>query len=548
MQKGDKKMRTLGFTSLSALSLGASVALGLSAAGVRAETPVSGGELHYVVASDIPSFDAHQEETFGVVHPLGPLYSLLLRVNPENPQSPTDIVCDLCEGKWAVSGDGMTYTFKIRQNVQFHDGTPLTAADVKATLDKIIFPPEGMPSVRKSWYTQVASVETPEKYTLVVKLKRPLPAIIPALASPFNFVYSKKDLDTHGYAWHKTNINGTGPFKLSKFQAGDFVEGKKNPNYHFKGQPYLDGYRAIVATKLSVRIQAIRGNRAAVDFRGFPPKATQELVKTMGNKIVVQESEWNVLMGAVPNELKKPFDDVRVRQALGYALDRWGGSKYLSQIAIVKTPGGIVFPSHPTAAPKDWLEKNVPGMGANAEANRAKSKALLAEAGLPDLKVTLLNRAVDQPYTAIGTWMVDEWRKAGMKSDQRVVPTGLWYAGLRQSKDFDVSIDFNALTIVNPTIDVSKWTANAGVNYSNQKDTKTDELYFSMLYETDAKKQTEKMRVYEKYVLGERVDWFPTFWWYKITPHRSYMKGWKIAPSHYLNQQLDTVWIDPKLR
>ena len=539
-------MRTLGFTSLSALSFGALAALELVTANARAETPVHGGELHFVVGSDIPSFDAHQEETFGLIQPMGPLYSLLIRINPENPQSPTDIICDLCEGKWTTSDDGMAYTFKIRENVVFHDGTPLTAADVKATLDKIIFPGEGVISLRKSWYSQVASVEAPEKYVLVVKMKRPLPAIIPALASPFNFIYAKADIEK-APDWHKTHVNGSGPFMLSKYQAGDFVEGKKNPNYYVKGLPYLDGYRAILAPKLNVRIQAIRGNRAAVDFRGFPPKATEELVKNMGKKIVVQESEWNTAMGAAPNQLKKPFEDVRVRKALGYALDRWTGSKYLSQIAIVKTPGGIVFPSHPMAASKAWLAENVPGYGADSEANRAKAKALLAEAGQAGLKVTLWNRAVDQPYTQIGTWMVDEWRKVGIKSDQRVVPTTIWYAGLRQSKDFDVSIDFNALTIVNPTIDVSKWVSQSGLNYTNQKDPKTDALYEAMLFENDPQKQLEKMRAYEKYVLGERTDWLPTFWWYKITPHRSYMKGWKIAPSHYLNQQLDTVWIDPKL-
>ncbi len=538
-------MRTLGFTSLSALSLSAIAALGLSNAAARAETPVRGGELQFVVASDIPSFDAHQEETFGLIHPLGPLYSLLIRVNPDNPQSPTDIVCDICEGKWTTSDDGMAYTFKIRQNAKFHDGTPLTAADVKATLDKIAFPPEGVTSVRKGWYSQVASFETPDQYTLVVKMKRPLPAIIPALASPFNWIYSKKDIDK-GRDWHKTNINGTGAFKLKDYQAGGFVDGQRNPDYYVKDRPYLDGYRAILAPKLSVRMQAIRGNRAAVDFRGMPPKASEELVKALGKKIVVQESEWNILMGAAPNELKKPFDDVRVRQALGYSLDRWAGSKNLSQIAIVKTPGGIVFPGSPLAASKDWLAQNIPGYGLDAKANRAKAAALLKQAGVSELKVTLWNRAVDQPYKAVGTWMIDEWRQAGIKADQRVVPTGPWYAGIRTTKDFDVTIDFNPLTIVNPTIDVSKWTTGAGLNYSNQKDPKTDELYFAMLFESDPKKQLDKLRAYEKYILGERTDWFPTFWWYKITPHRSYMKGWKIAPSHYLNQQLDTVWIDPK--
>jgi len=192
-------------------TLGATVALGLASVAGAAETPIRGGTLQFVVGSNIPSYDAHQETTFGMIHPIGPFYSLLIRVDPDNPQS-KKFVCDLCEGDFKAAPDGMSYSFDIRQNVKFHDGTPLTAADIKASLDKIIFPPEGVPSSRKPWYSQVASVETPDKYKLVIKMKRPLNAILPALASPYNFIYSKKDLDTHGYTWHKTNVNGTGAF------------------------------------------------------------------------------------------------------------------------------------------------------------------------------------------------------------------------------------------------------------------------------------------------------------------------------------------------
>jgi peptide/nickel transport system substrate-binding protein len=530
---------------LPAVMLGASLTAG-SAAVAAAETPVRGGHLDFVVASTIPSYDAHQETTFGVVQPLAPFYSLLIRLNPENAMSTTDFICDLCEGKFETAADGMSYTFNIRKNVKFHDGTPLTAADIKASLDKIIFPPEGVPSSRKAWYTQVAAIETPEAYKLIIKMKRPLAAIVPALASPFNFIYSKKDLDTHGYAWHKKNINGTGAFKFVQEQPGSFVEGKRNEDYFVKGLPYLDGFKAIQAPKMSVRLQAIRGNRAAIDFRGFPPKAVHDLVAAMGKKIVVKESDWNVVIGIGPNQKIKRFADVRVRQALGYSLDRWNGAKHLSQIAIVKTVGGIVFPGHKLAGSKEWL-MTMPGFGTDVKAGREKAKQLLKEAGYPDLKVTIWNRAVDQPYTIVGTWFIDEWRKVGIKADQKSMQSGPWYAGLRQTRDFDVCIDINSQTVINPPIDVSKWIKGAGNDYTNHQDDKTTELYLAMLNEPDVKKQAEKMRAYEGRVLKDQAHYIPGFWWYKITPHRTYMKGWNVAPSHYLNQQLDTVWIDPKL-
>ncbi|MPY75005.1 MAG: ABC transporter substrate-binding protein [Alphaproteobacteria bacterium] len=540
-------MRAFQHRLLLSGTLAASAALAFASVAGAAETPVRGGILDFVVGSTIPSYDGHQETTFGMIHPIAPFYSLLIRINPENPQSTTDFICDLCEGKWEEAADRKSYTFKIRENVKFHDGTPLTAADLKATLDKIIFPPEGIPSSRKAWYSQVEAVEAPEKYKLVVKLKRPLPAIIPALASPFNFVYSKNDLDKHGYDWHKSHINGTGAFRFVQQQPGAFVEGKRNEDYFVAGRPYLDGFKAIQAPKMSVRLQAIRGDRAAAEFRGFPPKARDDLVAAMGDRIKVQESDWNVIMGVTPNQKKKQFQDVRVRKALAHALDRQGTIKHLSKIAIVKTIGGIVFPGHRLEGKKEWLAK-LPGYGNDIKAARAEAKKLLTEAGQPSLKVTLWNRAVDQPYKVVGTWFVDQWRKVGMQADQSVVPSGPWFAGLRKTKDFDVSIDFNAQTVINPTIDVSKWICDAGNNYSNCQDKKASDLYFAMLYESDPELQYDKMRAYEKHIIGDTAQYIPAFWWYKINPHRTYMKGWKIAPSHYLNQQLDTVWIDPKLR
>ena len=110
------------------LALAAAVGLGLAAGAgaAKAQTPKSGGVLNFVVGSNIPSFDGHQETTFGMIHPIRPFYSLLIRVNPDNPQSTSDFQCDVCEN-WKVSDGGKTYTFKLREGVAFHDGTPFNA-------------------------------------------------------------------------------------------------------------------------------------------------------------------------------------------------------------------------------------------------------------------------------------------------------------------------------------------------------------------------------------------------------------------------------------
>src|SRR5438874_13786349 len=113
----------LGVFALGATALGA--AAGEEEAGKR------GGTLTYVIPADAPpSFDGHREGTFAMLHATAPFYSVLIRVNPENPSSTTDFVCDLCTEMPKPTDDGKTYTFKIREGAEFHDGSPLTVAEV----------------------------------------------------------------------------------------------------------------------------------------------------------------------------------------------------------------------------------------------------------------------------------------------------------------------------------------------------------------------------------------------------------------------------------
>src|SRR5438045_4789362 len=137
--------------------------LALASPAAAEETPKRGGTLTYMIPADAPpSFDAHRESTFATVHAGAPFYSLLIRINPDNPASTTDFVCDLCTAMPQPTDDGKTYTFKIRPGVKFHDGSPLTAADVATSWEHIIHPPAGVLSPRESHYVMVDTVEAPD--------------------------------------------------------------------------------------------------------------------------------------------------------------------------------------------------------------------------------------------------------------------------------------------------------------------------------------------------------------------------------------------------
>src|SRR2546428_12021396 len=145
-----KRHRTLVAVLMAAISIGALMAAG-PGAGPSAETPRRGGGLLAAIAADAPSLDPHQEETFATIEGVGPCYSTLLQIDPYHyPKVIGDVATE-----WKIAPDGLTYTFKLRQGIRFHDGSPLTAADGKATYEKIVFPPAGGRRIRKNAHAPI---------------------------------------------------------------------------------------------------------------------------------------------------------------------------------------------------------------------------------------------------------------------------------------------------------------------------------------------------------------------------------------------------------
>jgi len=521
-------------------------ALTLPGVGVQAaETPRHGGILTFVVSAEPTSFDGHREVSFAMLHPIRPFYSVLIRVNPDNPSSPTDFVGDLALQVPTPTDGGKTYTFTLRRNASFWDGQPVTAHDVVATYHKIIFPPDGVSSARKAYYGMVDTVDAADEFTVVFRLKYPSSAFIPALANPYNFIYSARKLavDIH---WYEKHILGSGPFVFKAYIPGTFIEGTRNPNYYHAGKPYLDGFRAMFVEQQSERLQAIRDGRALIEFLGFPPRSRDILRRALGDQITVQESDWNTVLLIVPNHLVKPFDDPRVRRALTLAIDRWGGSQQLSNIAVVKTVGGLVFPGHPLSTLPEELRR-VAGYWPDLDRSQREARRLLREAGVPEgFTFKFHIRGIDQPYKIVGLWLLAQWRSIGLNPELWVQPTGPFLKTLRShTPAYAVSIDWISGAVANPLLNIAKFISDDRTdnNYANYQDRVLDDLFDRMNRTTDVSEQRRLMRQFEKRTLDEQAHMFITLWFYRIILQRATVKGWKISPSHYLNQDLANVWL-----
>src|SRR5258705_4746605 len=459
-------------TLFAVIALAVVVAAAPPAAVQAADPPRRGGVLLAVIGADPPSLDPHQESTFATLQLVAPLYSTLLQTDP---YAYPKIIGDAAS-EWKISPDALTYTFKIRPGIKFHDGSPLTSVDVKATYDKLISPPDGVRSVRKNAYAAVTSVEAPEPGTVVFKLKFPSASLLENLASPWNVIYPKKYLDKDPN-YFKANVMGSGPFRFKNYTRGSTLDGERNPDYFVKDRPYLDGYKFFISPETSVRAAATRSGRAYIEFRNLPGAEVDAIRKQLGDKIVVQETPMTGQWGIAINNTKKPFDAVRVRRALTLGIDRYTMSKVLYPLTGLKFVGALMRPGSDWAMRAAELEK-LPGFGRDMEKNRAEARRLLTEAGYPNgLKVVLSNRNVKLPYQDFAVFLIQEWRKIGVEVEHRPLETAAWFSDGQDTGNFELIVAPAVEFMDEPDQFLGRYATGSTQNWGRFSDPRVDDLF-----------------------------------------------------------------------
>src|SRR5881409_728522 len=510
-------------TLFTVVALAVVVAAATPAAVQAADTPRRGGVLLAVIGADPPSLDPHQESTFATLQLVAPLYSTLVQTDP---YAYPKIIGDAAS-EWKISSDGLTYTFKIRPGIRFHDGSPLTAADVKATYDKIIFPPAGVRSIRKNTYSAMSSVEAPDPSTVVFKLKFPSASLLGNLASPWNVIYPKKYLDRDPN-YFKNNVVGSGPFKFKSYTRGATFEGERNPDYFVKDRPYLNGYKFFISTETSVRAAEVRSGRAYIEFRDLPMAEVDAIKKQLGDKVVVQHTPMTGQFGIAINNTVKPFTDERVRKALTLGLDRYTGGRVLFGLTGLKDVGGLLRPGTEFAMLEADLQK-LPGFGKDMEKNRAEAKKLLAEAGYPHgFKVVLKNRNVKLPYQDFAVFAIQEWRKIGIEAEHRPLETAAWFADGRDSGNFEL--------IIAPTVEASddadvflrRYITGDTQNWGRFSDPVVDDLFSRQSRALDHGERKKAILQLQKTVL-EHAYYMPGLWWSRNVVHWAKVKNYVAA-------------------
>jgi peptide/nickel transport system substrate-binding protein len=334
---------------------------------------------------------------------------------------------------------------------------------------------------------------------------------------------------------------GTGPFRFTEHVAGSHWVGTRFENYFQRGKPYLDGFRAVTMST-SAMLNAMEGEQIQAEFRGFAPPERDRIVRALGNKVKVYESDWLLHMLVGFNVNKKPFDDERVRRALSLGIDRWGGSNSLRKVSSLGSVGGLLIPGGKWSASEEEMTK-WPGYGKNIEANRAEARKLLKEAGAENLSFTLTDRNI-APYVTAGIYAIDQWRQIGVKVQHKQLELA-GYTSATRGGDFDVMIDSFTDLSSNPTTGLVKYIS-AGMGgaevYTNAKDPKLDELYAEQASTIDPAKRMRIVREFEARAM-EKAYAVPLLYWNRLVVMSSRVQGWTISPTHMIYQDLADIWL-----
>jgi peptide/nickel transport system substrate-binding protein len=504
------------------------------------EKPQRGGMLRVALAGDPPSLDMHQESTFLVTIPFSTVYNTLIMFDPHDYPK---IIGDLAKS-WTVSDDKLTYTFTLHQGVTFHDDSPLTSADVKASFDRIVFPPEGIVSPRKSLYLAIKSIEAPDPYTVVFRLHYPSASFLSMAAHPANFIFAKKYLDQDPQ-YYKQHAMGSGPFKLKEYVRGSTIEMVRNPKYWKQGLPYMDGIKYYLIRDDGARAKSIRADRTDVEFRGFPPAEVEAITAQMGDKVTVKYPGQPAHWGIAFNIDKKPFDDERVRKAMSLALDRYDMAKTLTPLTGLDTVSGPIPPGAPWALSPEELQA-LPGFGKDYEANLKEAKRLLAEAGYPDgFKTVLLNRAIKLPYIDMGVYLISAWKKVGIEAEHQLEESATWTKA-RRNRDFEVLLDpMGSSLVFDPDDLLVKFTTGASANFGRFSDPVIDKLFQQQKVESDEQKRVHLAKELQKELL-KKAWWVSGLWWTRGEVRSSRIRNYQPMPSHWLNRRLEDVWLTKK--
>jgi len=422
--------------------------------------------------------------------------------------------------KWSVSSDGLAWTFQLRQGVVFHNGEKFTSKDVKSTFDRLRDPKIGAATVEL--YSGISDITTPDASTVVFKLKKTNPDFLSGLGDYHSTVL------WHGMKNFGKEFVGTGAFMVESYMAEDRMIFKRNPNYwrmDSQGNrlPYVDGIEYLFLAEASAQVEALRGGQ--VDYLMYLPADYVRTVEEDPN-LAVYKTASNTHYVVHMRSDRKPFSDVRVRQAFRATIDR-------ESILIGSAEGlGVTGRDTPIGPAYGDFYLDVPEIKRDIK----KAKKLLAEAGYSNGFEITMTAQQTGPVPAMATIMKEQLAEIGVTVNIQMVPPDVYYGADNLWLEADFSItDWGARAVPQNYLDLA-YTCAAKWNESHFCDAELDKLAAMAATETDRAKRAGIYHKIQKLFMDRGPIMVP-FFSQNLWGATKKLKG--LVPTGYLGTNLD---------
>ena len=506
-----------------------------------AAQPKRGGTLINVRNAPPLGFDPHQTLTWSSITYASPVFSQLIRVDPTkgSPIDSTNLVGDLAE-RWEISPDGKTMTFFLRKGVKFHNGQPFTSKDVKWSIARMMDPKI---SFIAGEFSDVASVETPDDFTVKVIWKNPAGGRIAAFAMGYSVIMSAdyhpgKDRKKEEFAM------GTGPFKLTKSTSGKEYVYERNPDYFIKDRPYLDSVIVRVVSTDALLPAMISGQGDTCSWvKGCisNDENAKQIESQAGKKLIIGTN-------AVPRPLGRsvyfnvsapgPTQNADVRRAMALVLDpdaivaRYGGSSWAAR-------SGYFIPGMAL----DVAEVNkLIGWDKPIDARVKEAKELLSKAGVGNgFKGKALVRNT-QEYIETMTLISEAWKKH--LNIEIALDTAETATEVERRSRFDYTILFYFPTMkagIHPVELGSQFTCNQPENWARLCNKEIDALFDKMAGVGGA--EAKKIAQDAERLLFKEMPAVPLLFPVDRTVAKPEVKG-NVAQTWLTNEDYSNVWLD----
>lgn len=384
---------------------------------------------------------------------------------------------------YEVSDDGLIYTFKIRDGIKFQDGNPVTVEDVTYTFERLMGTNNNEPL--SSNFDKVKTIDAPDEKTFVITLEEP----------NSNFLYSLTALQSaiipkSNDGKHNDHPIGTGPFKFVSYSPNAEMVLEKNKEYWNESLPYLDKLTFAFQTDDQSAFMALQGNE--IDITSIPAHRIPEVE----NDFNINKQQNNSALVVTFNHEKEPFNNLKVRQAINYAINK--------EDIINSVYSGFATELGSNMSPA-MGEYYLDGLQDKYKRDITKAKELLKEAGYPDgFKTKISVSSHNSMYSDVAQVTAENLKEIGIDVEIEVVEWGIWLDRIYRGRDYEMTtIDLtgrpSAYEILNDYI-----SYNDSENFFRFNNAEFDTVMEDVLKEPDLDKQ---IKLYQRAqeILAEEV-------------------------------------------